>query len=70
MATQEIVVLREGSNLDITMPILDKAGKAVAATGITLKRDDDTAEPALMIEAQVIAQELTTEIQAAKRLPW
>ena len=70
MATKEIVVLREGNNLDVTMPILDKAGKAVAATGITLEQDGVTGEQALMMEAQAIAQELTTEIQAAKRPPW
>ena len=70
MTTKEIVVLREGNNLDVTMPILDKAGKAVAATGITLEEDGVTSETALMMEAQVIAQELTMGIQAAKRLPW
>ena len=70
MTTKETVVLREGNNLDVTMPILDKAGKAVAATGITLEEDGVTSETALMMEAQVIAQELTMGIQAAKRLPW
>jgi hypothetical protein len=70
MTTKETVVLREGNNLDVTMPILDQAGKAVAATGITLERDGITGEKALVIEAQTIAQELTTGIQAAKRLPW
>lgn len=70
MTTKEIVVLREGNNLDVTMPILDKAGKAVAATGITLEEDGVTSETALMMEAQVIARELTMGIQAAKRLPW
>ncbi len=70
MTTKEIVVLREGNNLDVTMPILDKAGKAVAATGITLEEDGVTSETALMMEAQVIARELTTGIHAAKRLPW
>ena len=70
MTTKEIVVLREGNNLDVTMPILDTAGKPVAATGITLEEDDVTGETALMMEAQMIAQELTTGIQAAKRLPW
>ena len=70
MTTKETVVLREGNNLDVTMPILDQAGKAVAATGITLERDGITGEKALVMEAQTIAQELTTGIQAAKRLPW
>ena len=70
MTTKETVVLREGNNLDVTMPILDQAGKAVAATGITLERDGITGEKALVMEAQTIAQELTTGIQAAKSLPW
>jgi hypothetical protein len=70
MTTKEVVVLREGNNLDVTMPILNKAGKAVAATGITLAEDGVTDEKALMMEAQVIAQEVTTGIMAAKGLPW
>ena len=70
MTTKETVVLREGNNLDVTMPILDQAGKAVAATGITLERDGITGEKALVMEAPTIAQELTTGIQAAKSLPW
>ena len=36
MKTGKVVVLEEGDKLDVTAPILDEAGQAVATTGITL----------------------------------
>jgi len=70
MATGLAVVLREGNNLDVTMPIPDKTGKIVAAAGITLAEDGGSSEKALMREADEIAHELTVGIQDAKRLLW
>jgi len=69
MATGLAVVLREGGNLDVTMPIPDKTGKIVAATGVTLA-GDGRSEEALMREAHEIAHEVTAGIQESKRLPW
>lgn len=70
MATLQAVVLREGNDLDVTMPILNQAGKAVAATGITIKDEGSRSKKALMQEVEAIAQELTEEIQATRKLPW
>jgi iron complex outermembrane receptor protein len=70
MSTKQAVVLREGTNLDVTMPILNKAGTAMAATGITIKDEGNRSEAALLKEADEIAEELTDEIQAMKKLPW
>ena len=68
--SKKTVVLREGKNLDVTMPILDKTGKAIAATGITLALGDGTNEDALVKEAQGIAQELTEAIRTAGHPLW
>lgn len=70
IATGQAVVLREGNNLDVTMPIADKTGKIIAAAGITLAEDSEPSEKALMMEAEGIAHELTVGIQEARRTPW
>ena len=68
--SKKTTVLHEGNNLDVTAPILDKAGQAIAATGITLAIPPNTGEEALVKEAQAIAQELTTAIQTAGHPLW
>ena len=70
MKTRKTVVLREGSNLDVTAPILDKADIAIAAAGITLTFPTNTTEVALVKKAGDIAQELTASTRAAKRPLW
>jgi hypothetical protein len=70
MKTKKTVVLREGNNLDVTAAILDKAGKAIAATGITLTFPSNTSQEALVKKAEEIAQELTGAIQAAGQPLW
>ncbi|MDP2984455.1 MAG: hypothetical protein Q8O92_14145 [Candidatus Latescibacter sp.] len=70
MKTKKIVVLREGSNLDVTALILDKADMAIAAAGVTLTFPGNTTEEALVKKAGEIAQELTAAIRAAKRPLW
>jgi hypothetical protein len=68
--TGKTVVLREGNNLDVTAPILDKTGRAIAATGITLALSPGRSEKDLRNEADKIARELTLAIQAANRPLW
>ena len=70
MRTKKGVVLREGDNLDVTAPIVDKAGNAVAATGITLACPTNAKEEALVEKAKAIAQELSKGIQEAKKPLW
>jgi hypothetical protein len=70
MKTGKPVVLREGDNLDVTAPIVDKAGKPIAATGITLRCAPGADEDVLTKEAAAVARELTTAIQAAEHTLW
>ncbi len=70
MKTGETVVLREGDNLDVTAPIWNKAGKPIAATGITLRFGKEETESDLLKKATAIAKELNTAIQNAKKPLW
>jgi hypothetical protein len=70
METGKTVILKEGDNLDVTAPILDKRGKAVAAAGITLRIPGGAAEDEVVEEAKAIAAELTSAIQAAPVPLW
>ena len=70
MKTGETFVLREGNNLDVTAPIWNKAGKPVAATGITLCFGKEETESDVVKKATVIAKELNTAIQNAKKTLW
>jgi hypothetical protein len=68
--TKKTIVLKEDNNLDVTVPILDKAGNAIAATGITLRGLDSTNEMLLTEKAQSIAAELSQAIQKAGKPLW
>jgi hypothetical protein len=68
--TKKTIVLKESGNLDVTMPILDKSGNAIAATGITLKGLNDTNEQALTEKAKSIAAELSKAIQDSSKPLW
>lgn len=70
MKTGKTVTLKEGDNLDVTAPILDKAGKPVAATGITLRFKKGETENELIEKAKSIAEELTIAIQNADKPLW
>ena len=70
MKTGETIVLREGDNLDVTAPIWNKAGKPVAATGITLRFGKEETESDVVKKATAIAKELNTAIQNAKKTLW
>jgi hypothetical protein len=70
MKSKKTTVLQEGDNLDLTTPILDKAGQAIAATGITLAFPRNASEKALVTEAEEIARELTAAVRAAQQPMW
>ncbi|MBW2570686.1 MAG: hypothetical protein JRE47_15320 [Deltaproteobacteria bacterium] len=70
MKTGETIVLREGDNLDVTAPIWNKAGKPIAATGITLRLGKDETESDVVKKATAIAKELNTAIQNTKKPLW
>ena len=60
------VVLAEGDNTDVTLPIKDSAGKVVAVTGITVK---GAREPGITL-ARAIADELARKLATAKPPLW
>ena len=68
--TKKTIVLKEGDNLDVTTPILDKAGNAIAATGITLKGLNGNNEQRLTEKAKAIAAELSKAIQDSPEPFW
>lgn len=70
MKTGKTVTLKEGGNLDVTAPILDKAGKPIAATGITLRFRKGESENEVIEKAKSIAEELTTAIQNSDKPLW
>lgn len=70
MRTGEAVVLREGTDVDVTLPILDEAGEVIAAAGITFEDPGTLGDEELMNEAEAIARELTAAVRAMKEVPW
>ena len=70
LKTNKTVVLNEGDNLDVTAPICDKAGKPIAATGITLRFSKGETESQVVEKAKSIAKELTVAIQNSDAPLW
>ena len=70
MKTGKTVTLKEGDNLDVTAPICDKAGKPIAATGITLRFKKGESENQVVEKAKSIAEELTRAIQNSDTPLW
>jgi len=70
MNTGKMTVLKEGDNLDVTAPILDTGGKAIAAAGITLRIPIGATEDEVLEEAKAIAAALTTAVQNAAAPLW
>ena len=68
--TGKVVVLKEGNNLDVTAPLLDKAGKPIAVTGITLGFKEGESEEELVEKAKSVAKELGVAIQNSKKPLW
>ena len=70
MRATKTVVLKEGENLDVTAPVLDKNGKPIAAAGITLRIAVGETEAEQIEKAKVIAKELGIAIQNAAKPLW
>lgn len=68
--TGKMTILKEGANLDVTAPILDKQGQAVAAAGITLRMPGGATEEEMVEEAKTIAAALTTAVRNAAAPLW
>jgi hypothetical protein len=70
MRANTAVILKEGDNLDVTAPICDKAGRPIAATGITLRFNKGETESQVVEKAKSIAKELTVAIQDSDTPLW
>ena len=70
MKTGKTVTLKEGDNLDVTAPIYDRAGKPIAATGITLRFREGETEDQVAQRAKAIAEEVTAAVRDADTPLW
>jgi hypothetical protein len=70
MKTGKVTVLDEAGNIDVTVPILEKAGTPTAVAGVTLKGGPGADKETVVMRARAIAQELANEIRAAKKPLW
>lgn len=68
LVTGGTVLLKEGNNFDITMPIRDRQNKIIAVTGITLKGLVVKSEKVALGRAKVILKELGKEVDSEKKL--
>jgi hypothetical protein len=62
LSTGEVVVLREGRNLDDTAPVHDSAGRTLAAIGITISGTAGTGE-AQLARAKQLAEQVAAAIR-------
>ncbi len=67
---KKTTLLHEGNKIDITMPILDQHGQAIAATGVTLLSVDGKEDNYYMNQAHIIAQELSAKILNSSKPLW
>jgi hypothetical protein len=68
MKTGRPVVLKEGGNFDVTLPLHDAAGKVIGAIGLTLKPSGGEKEAGTKRRAQAIAGELEKQIASKDSL--
>jgi hypothetical protein len=69
LETGEAIVLEEGNNLDVTIPMTDAAGKRTWVAGVTLRGSGRTRDQ-LVADAHVVARELDAAVRAAKQPLW
>lgn len=68
MRTGKAVVLREGENFDVTLPLHDASGRVIGAVGLTLKPGADPRERAAAERALVLAKGLERQIPSLESL--
>jgi len=68
MQTGNPVVLKEGSNIDVTLPLHNAAGKIIGAIGLTLRPKAGEDGSGALNQAQNIARELERQIPSAPKL--
>lgn len=67
---KKTTLLHEDNKIDITMPIVNHQGQAVAATGVTLRYIDEKDDKFYINKAQGIAKELSAKIFNAPQPLW
>lgn len=70
MRTRKTVVKAEGDHADVTVPMFDRMGRAMAVAGITLSNPDGASEQDLVSQAKVIARELSAAITNSGKPLW
>lgn len=70
MKSGKVTVLDEAGAVDVTVPILVKAGAPTAIAGVTLKTAPGADRDTAVVRARAIAQELANEIRAAGKPLW
>ncbi len=68
MQTGKPVVLKEGANFDITLPLHDASGKVIGAIGLTFPPLDGEQQSNAVQRAQAIALEIERRIPTAEKL--
>ena len=63
-------VMREGENLDVTIPMRNARGRIVAVAGITLANPDQVSEAELVSQADGIAANITRAVANARKPLW
>ncbi len=68
MQTGKPVVLKEGANFDITLPLRDAGGQIIGAIGLTFPPRNGEPESSAVHRAQAMARELERQIPSAAKL--
>ena len=68
MNTRRPVVLKEGENFDVTLPLHDAAGKIIGAIGLTFKPRPGEQDPEAVSRARAMAQEVEKHIASTRQL--
>ena len=68
--TRTAAVFRAGGRIEVTAPIVDCLGKAIAAVSVSFEKDPEASEEALVNRAKSLAREMSREIQDAGRPMW
>lgn len=68
MKTGKPVVLKEGGNLDVTLPLHDASGELIGAIGLTFKPMNNEGEQGAVARAQKMTRALEKQIPSVDRL--
>lgn len=68
MRTGQPILLREGENFDVTLPLHDAAGRTIGAIGLTFKPRPGEQDPTATRRARAIAGQIEKQIASAEQL--